>query len=492
MRRNGVLAVMVYGMCIILLAAAAQGTQLSSPLAVSGERLLAIVNVNLVPMTSPKTIPGQAVLVAGNTIHYVGSQQDLAIPADALIIDGNGGFLMPGLADMHMHLTLEWQRGDWISGWGVSPLSLYLANGVTTVRCLGPKGQNVDYVQRWQKYIRQERMHGPQIYSCGPILYGPVEDPANTVMWQHRQGFEGIKLYSFLSPTEFNNAISKAQQLGMYTVGHIPFQVGLDGIIAAQLDEIAHIEEFIWETVPFDRHVQLKGYAWLGYVVEAAHQHFETFTALNDNQLKRRFTCQQTAMAQKIKAAGTTVCTTLYLDDVIVEKLHSPEAFLTKPVNLYLSQSYAQRLRSGQEKHQLQFKGNAAAGELKRKFDRSMLAHLKQAGVFMVLGTDAGGGWMGLVPGFSVHTELRALVENGFTPYEALKLGTVNASKVVARMTGEDAFGTIEVGKRADLILLKDDPLIDIDHTRSIVGVMAAGRWYPKAKLQQMIQLPQK
>jgi imidazolonepropionase-like amidohydrolase len=104
-----------------------------------------------------------------------------------------------------------------------------------------------------------------------------------------------------------------------------------------------------------------------------------------------------------------------------------------------------------------------------------------------VLGTDAIGG-IGIVPGFSVHDELRILVENGFAPYEALLTGTVNAAKVVERMTGEGNFGTIEIGKRADLILLSGNPLEDISTIRAPLGVMAYGKWYSAEQLSNLIE----
>ena len=96
---------------------------------------------------------------------------------------------------------------------------------------------------------------------------------------------------------------------------------------------------------------------------------------------------------------------------------------------------------------------------------------------------------MGIVPGFSIHDELQILVENGFSPYEAIAAGTVNASKAIQAMTGADDFGTIEVGKRADLLLIEENPLDNVAKIKNLRGVMAAGRWYSKAKLQEMIAL---
>ena len=94
---------------------------------------------------------------------------------------------------------------------------------------------------------------------------------------------------------------------------------------------------------------------------------------------------------------------------------------------------------------------------------------------------------MGIVPGFSIHDELRILVENGFTPYEAIAAGTVVASGIVKRMNGQDDFGTIVPGKRADLILLQKNPLEDVANVRKISGVMAAGQWYDQKAIAEML-----
>ena len=95
---------------------------------------------------------------------------------------------------------------------------------------------------------------------------------------------------------------------------------------------------------------------------------------------------------------------------------------------------------------------------------------------------------MGIVSGFSIHDELRILVENGFSPYEALATGTINAAIVVQRMTGEGNFGVIEVGKRADLILVRGSPLKDITTIQAPMGVMAAGKWYSSERLAELTE----
>jgi hypothetical protein len=144
-------------------------------------------------------------------------------------------------------------------------------------------------------------------------------------------------------------------------------------------------------------------------------------------------------------------------------------------------------LLQGKERHQIQFQGIKEFATYKYDLANTLLVELHRAGIPIVLGTDAGSGQMGIVPGFSLHDELRILVENGFTPYEAIAAGTVNASKVVEAMTGKNDFGTIEIGKRADFILVNRNPLKNISHIQDYRGVLAAGQWYEAAYLQEAI-----
>lgn len=117
-----------------------------------------------------------------------------------------------------------------------------------------------------------------------------------------------------------------------------------------------------------------------------------------------------------------------------------------------------------------------------------LLKELKHQGVQIVLGTDAGTSYLAIVPGFSLHRELQIMTINGYSPYEALITCTVNAAQVARAMGKKGNFGTIEKGKRADLVLLKDNPLENIENTKTILGVMSAGKWFPKEELQNKLK----
>jgi hypothetical protein len=204
-------------------------------------------------------------------------------------------------------------------------------------------------------------------------------------------------------------------------------------------------------------------------------------------ELDERFGDLVPSVVTKVHSANLPVCTTLFLDEVIIEKLYEPEQFLSKSENKYLPRRYLTASRQRREKHQMQFRGIEDFAPFKRAADRILLKYLKEAEVLFVLGTDVGTGGMGLVPGFSIHDELRILTDNGFTPYEAIKTGTVNAAIVVEEMNGNGNFGTIEIGKRADLTLVNDNPFEDVANIKNILGVMASGRWYDKTMLQKFI-----
>ena len=179
------------------------------------EEVIAFQNVNLVPMTDEKIVKNQTVLIKGNRIIEIGPSETIAVPENSQRINGTGAYLMPGLADMHMHTRDNWD--DWLSEWPVSPLLLYLANGVTTIRCFGPNGRSPDYVLYWRTGIQKGELIGPAIYTCGEQLRGNISNPEEMVHEQKAKGFDFIKLYSFLSKDEFSRAISTAKELNIYT-----------------------------------------------------------------------------------------------------------------------------------------------------------------------------------------------------------------------------------------------------------------------------------
>ena len=447
------------------------------------EKVTAFVNVNLAPMTEESIIPEQTVLVKGALITAIGPSKEINTPDNSIVIDGSNFYLIPGLADMHIHTDTKWLNG----GWPVSPFDLFLANGVTTIRDFGPKGIPADHALFWRNEIKGGRFRGPTIYAAGPILYGPVDNAGKIVQVQKEQGFDFIKLYSFLSVTEFHDAVATAKRLHMYTTGHIPFAVGLDGILAAGMNEIAHIEELDFEFLEFDRSRTLGHEEWFRYILQMATEKFGSGAHLSLDELKVKYQTEIKKIVDKLEASKTPICTTLTVDDIVVKKLFHADRLASGPTSQYLPYGFIESLQEGKNRHQIIFKGHEDFAPFHFKLNQLLLRELHDGGVTLVLGTDAGGMGMGLVPGFSLHEELRLMIENGFTPYEAIRTATVNAAEVINKMNGQGNFGTIEIGKRADLVMIDGNPLDDINHLKNIQGVMASGRWFDKSALQGML-----
>ena len=417
----------------------------------------AFVNVNLLPMTDKKIIMDQSVIIENGKIVEIGDSHTTTIPEDAKIIEGKGGYLMPGLADMHMHFHDEVP---------VSILSLYLANGVTTIRSLAGS----PYQLKLRKKIKNGELAGPTIYISGPIIStsslgvkGAREVRAEVIR-QKRAGYDFIKLYSFLSKEEFYAAVKTAKELNMYTVGHIPYSVGFDGVIEAGLDEIAHIEEFIWE-----------------FLEGLNREHPNPFgLKINYGKLPNIMT--------KLRKSKIKLCTTLAIDEVIVEKIISPKRYINRPEAVYLSKSAYDAISSGKDHHQMIFaKGKEMLEWI--KLYKKILVEAKKLDIPLVIGTDAGAYGeipYGVIHGFSLHDELHILIKNGFSPYQAIAFATRRAAEAINK---KNEWGTIEIGKRADLILTEKNPLIDINNIKKKHGVMASGRWYSEGQLQKMIYI---
>ena len=450
------------------------------------QNITAFIHVNLVPMTGKQVIPDQTVLISGSEIVSFGDFEEIQIPKNAEIIKGDGAYLFPGLADMHMHTRADWEDRD---VWPTHPLSLYLANGVTTVRDFAPEGSPLTYALEWQNEIKAGFRIGPTIYASGKLIYAsPLDDPKGIVQENYSAGFDFLKFYSYLSPEDFHQAMKKAKELGIYTTGHIPYTVGLDGVIAENMDEIAHIEELLYEFINFDRDQSLSPSEWRQYVAGSAVNQFDIATDNFFLDFKNQNQMELEEIVKSLRVNGTPVCTTLVIDDVIQLKLFDSESFLARSENIYFEEGYLDSYYLSEEKHQAQCKNMEEFCALKYNIDRWILNGLHEGGVLLLLGTDSGTGGMGIVPGYSIHDELDILVVNGFTPYEALVTGTVNAGIIIENLGGEGNIGTIEVGNQADLILTVGNPLEDVSTLRSPLGVMSDGRWYPAEFLTELIQ----
>lgn len=394
----------------------------------------AFEGVDVITMTTTEVLENYTVVVRDGRIETMGPAASTDIPPDAEVLDGTDRFLMPGLADMHVHLVHQ------------ENLLLYLANGVTTIRNMwGSPTAILD----WKQAIARGTLLGPRIYSASRGLDGNppawpetivVEDAADAqaaVDQEVALGFDFIKVYTSLSATAYDAIVARAAERGIPVVGHVPVAVGVDNALAAGQATTEHLGRYP---------VGLEGAALQAF----AERHAESPTWVSPTMIVRiSFVNEEDAAALESRDEMRFV--------------HPDERANWAP-NAAAPSRTTQRQASRER------------GELLRA--------LKDAGVGVLLGTDS---WISyVIHGFSIHDELRLLVEDAaFTPYEALAAGTVDAARSV---DAEDDWGSIAPGLSADLVLLHDNPLDDVANFRSRLGVMVAGEWLSEVELQRRLE----
>ncbi len=416
--------------------------------------LVAFVNVNVIPMDSERVLADQTVIVRNGVIETIGNSKQVIVPDSALVVDGRGKYLMPGLVDMHIHIEYE------------DDMLLLVANGVTSIRNMwGNTDKKLQFGMpdqlKLRQQIKQGKLLGPTIYTAGPIVEGsPANHPLmevydspeaarQSVAWQKAQGYDFIKVYDHLSPQVYQAIIESAREHNIPVAGHVPFAVGLDGVLASGQQTIEHLTGYIDPdavefVIPKD---QLDGYA-------AKTRRAEVWNCVTLSEYpKSKQTPQGIEQLQNQPGMIYVSPSTQFLTPFLY--------YMASQSHTYTGADYPERITS---------------------LNRQMVRALHKAGAGILLGTDAAQAYH--LPGFSVHEELAFLVEAGLSPYEALAAGTHNAAKAMGKL---DEFGTVKEGKRADLILLQQNPLDNVSNVRGRVGVMLRGRWFSETELQSML-----
>jgi imidazolonepropionase-like amidohydrolase len=419
------------------------------------ERTIAFVDVNVLPLDGERVVGGQTVLVRAGTIVAFGPSSSVAVPARAQVVEGRGKYLMPGLADMHAHLIRE------------EDLLLYVARGVTTVRNMW--GAPVHLA--WRERIARGGLVGPTIVTAGPIVDGenPTHDGSlvvrnaqeaqEAVALHQRAGYDFVKIYSDLPLPAFEALVAAARSAGLPVAGHVPRPVGMARAALGGQRSIEHLSAF-------SEAIQKDDSPVLGKFDRASRARKLDF--IDEGRIA--------PLVDQIRASGAWVCPTR----VVWSVNDSPAAMkqrLARPEMKYVGRFdvaiWESELDRSAEQVAADARGNA--------FGDRILEALHRGHANLLVGTDTANPFV--VPGYSVHEELALFVRAGLTPYEALSAATRRA----AEFLGQNDVGTIAVGKRADLLLLEGNPLVDVRETERIAGVMARGRWLGKPDLAALL-----
>lgn len=415
------------------------------------EAAVAFVHVNVIPMDRDRVLQDQTVLIRDGKISAVGS--GLPVPAGARAIDGHGtAYLLPGLADMHTHSET---RGD---------LSVYLANGVTTILHMG--GARAGFVDTIVPQVHKGAIPGPHVYTSflvdgstdynGFVIKTPAQARA-IVGLAKTNGYDFIKVYVGLSPDVFDALADEGRRQHIPLVGHGVTSVRLERQLAQGQVLVAHAEEFF-------------------YTFFTAPGAEESDTPPDPSRISSAI-----ALAKTHHAAVTADLATYA---AIAHQMGHPEvltAFLSQPEIAYLSPSDRLAWLRGE------YVKKSARLEAKLAFLRSMVKAMADAGVELVAGTDAPA-VPGLLPGFSLHDDLAELEHSGLTRFQVLSTATRAPGNFIARTKGGQSFGQVATGYRADLILTADNPLSTLSTIRTPLGVMANGQWRDAKGLKELLK----
>jgi hypothetical protein len=411
----------------------------------------AFTHVNVVPMTRDQVLRDQTVIVENGRITAIG--RGLAVPKGARVIEAKGRFLSPGLADMHSHSDT---RED---------LKVYLANGVTTILNMG--GASSGFMDTIRPGANQGAVPGPHVYAAFRVDGSPqynnffvtTPDEARAIVRIAKtNGYDFIKVYNNLSPQCFEALIEEGKALHVPIVGHGVTAVGLQKQLDAGQVMVAHTEEFLYTV--FDGAGDVPG---LGAPDVSKIPGAIDFV-LRD---KAFVTADLNTYATIARQWGKPAVAAAYL--------HSPDVRYLGPKD---------RISWARE----DYKARPGSLDARVAFLQRFTKAMSDAGVPLIAGTDAPS-IPGLVAGFSLHDDLKALREAGLTPYQALSTATRTPGEFIRRALGEQVvFGTVTVGARADLVLSAGNPLGDLETLRRPLGVMAAGRWYQADDLSGLLE----
>jgi len=429
----------------------------SPALAQSNE--VAFVNTSVLVMDRERVLDDHTVLIRNGIIQEVAPSHRVAVPEGATVIDGRDLFLMPGLADMHAILP---GPGD-SDGWVADVLFLYLANNVTVVRDAVGTPNHLSLKRR----VRDGEILGPTLYVGSPPLDASnTPDPESTIerMLANRSaGYDFQVIHNGLSLMEWDSLAEEAHSRGYTFGGLIPDSVGLRHALSTGISYVDHLDGYLPEVVSDPVRTRL----------EAGR-----FVPLQE-MLASAVGRKMRAMAAHTRSSDTWVIPTLYLWENLYRPLNVDSMVALdemRYVPLPLRRDWAnQKLENPGE--------NQETADLLVDVRRRIFRALVLSGAGVLMGTDSP--QLFNVPGFSLRHELESMEAAGLTPYEVLVTGTRNAAEYAQRELLEPGnFGTVATGNRADLILLRGNPLERLDHLWDQEGVMVRGRWISREEIE--------
>jgi hypothetical protein len=438
----------------------------------------AITHVVVIPMDRESTLPDRTVLIRDGRIVAVEPAGSFAVPAGARVVDGRGKYLIPGLADVHMHLYSDNEIPDSLGRYEVGVL---LANGITAARLMiGAPGQLA-----LRRAIESGRIVGPHLWSASPQLTGRPDVNARVVTTPEQAraavdevvaaGYDFVKITNFITDrATYDAIIDEARQRSIRVDGHVEPSIGvphalesgqnlqhLDGYLEAVLADSAPMRESVTQFNVF----KLENWKSLDY--------------LDDRKIGW--------IAGLTARSGVWVTPTLTIFNNAFAVPQSDEEVQARPEWALMPAG----LRTMYLRAKAQYwsaPGMAVRTPARRarfiEVRNRIAKAISDSGGKILAGSDSPEWFFGY--GWTLHRELQSLVTAGLTPFQALTAATRNPAIFLGAAS---EWGTIATGMRADLVLLTANPLEDIRNTSAIAAVAIGGRWFQRPALDSMVSV---
>lgn len=435
---------------------------------------LIIINATIVDVLQDTLNHSQLIAISKDTIRFVDDMSNLDKYEANQTFDAKNGYVLPGLWDMHVHF----RGGDTLAQENKNLLPLFLAFGITNIRDAG--GDISTSVLEWRNSITNGTLDGPIIYTSGPKLDGP--DPAwpGSIKTTSEKevslaldslqtlNVDYVKMYDgSLSEEIFYEIIKQAEERGLKTTGHMPLSADILTATNYGLDGTEHMYYVLKSTSP------------LGDSLSMTNPSYSMFQEIVDTYNSEL----ALSLYEKLASKNAFITPTLYIGNILsnlTEAEHSNDSLL-KYIGIGIQNTYKGRIESAQRAKSTGNNSRSQLGDLAKK----NIVPLFNAGVKLLAGSDSGAFNSFVYPGESLHMELEELVNAGLTPQEALTTSIIN---------GPDFFelgqyyGSIGPHKKANLLILENNPLQNIKNLSSIKATVINGKVYSRKKLDSMLK----
>lgn len=443
----------------LLLAAAATAAQAT-----------AFIGVNVIPMDRERVMANQTVIVKNGVIAEIGDAGKVKVPADALRVDGKGKYLIPGLVDMHTHLLSD--SDEFPDSIAPDELRVMVAHGVTTVRFM----IGTPELLKLRARSAAGEIAAPTIYVASPHLTGreqgnnfvvkTIEEAREAVRKSKAAGYDFIKVTTFVPSLVYEAAVDEAKKAGIRVVGHADSRfVGVERAWKAG-QQIEHLDGYMELLLKPDS--PIKGSVSDLYIYNV--DNWKSFDHMDESRIPE--------IARRTVESNPFVNPTQHFMKNTFGRLRTEEEIRAQPEFRFYPKKVQQQWLDFYKRNRfintISLEQRARWVELRNKLIRA----IHDAGGKIMAGSDTPE--FLFLYGFSQHRELKALADAGLSNYAVLAAGTRNAHEFFGTL---DKVGTVQKGKRADLLLLNSNPLENIAATENRAGVMLKGKWYPQEEL---------